>query len=314
MKINEFIKLNQLVLLGMVAISTTALNVSPIIGGILLLASGGVMLMPLYIKDEQKYDLLPLIKSEVNKLIESTQDSMKKAEQRKIENQQLAEEQRINDILAEFEENIALATANMPLESRESLLGQIAELAEGDSQLLYRALANKAVDQRELLIVLNNIPKEPRTEISGILDTLVPVVVTSNQGLEPARPLTAATVMPVFKMEKKGTWINWAIFISGLLVVLIVSSLIFGSQFSNAIEGGGGAILTLFIISSLINAIYYLPSLIYHASTGGKILMFIINSILGITVIGWIVLLVFALSRNSNEKRAQELMHYIKHK
>lgn len=314
MKINEFIKLNQLVILGMLAISTTGLNMSPMIGGILLLASVGVMLMPLYIKDEDKYDLLPLIKSEVNKLIETTQESIKKAEQRKIENQHLAEEQRINEILAELEENIVLATANIPLESRESLLGQIAELTEGDSQLLYRALANKEVDQGNLLVVLNNIPKEARTEISEILDTLVPVVVVSHQRSESVSPLMGATAMPAFKMEKKGTWINWAIFISGLLVILVASSIFFGSQLSSAMDGGSGILLTLFIISSLINAIYYLPSLIYHASTGGKILMFIINSILGITVIGWIVLLVFAISRNSNEKRAQELMHYIKHK
>ncbi|WP_314208470.1 hypothetical protein, partial [Vagococcus salmoninarum] len=131
---------------------------------------------------------------------------------------------------------------------------------------------------------------------------------------ESVSPLMGATAMPAFKMEKKGTWINWAIFISGLLVILVASSIFFGSQLSSAMDGGSGILLTLFIISSLINAIYYLPSLIYHASTGGKILMFIINSILGITVIGWIVLLVFAISRNSNEKRAQELMHYIKHK
>lgn len=315
MKINKFIKLNQLLILLMLAVSTTALNISTLIGSLLLLATICVMFLPLYIKDETKYDLFPLIKTEIKKMIGSTKEGLKRAEEQRIKNQQLAEENRLKMLAEEHEQNVVLATANIPLEARELLVSHISELEESDSQLLYRALANKPVEQGQLLVALNNLTKEPREAISSILEKLVPVPVSSYEAPEVVTPLvSSATSVPDFKMKKSGTWINWFIFISGLLMVLLISSFVFGSQLSNEANGGAGVLLVLFIVASVINAIYYLPSLIYHASTGGKIVMFIINSLLGITVIGWIFLLVFAISRNSNEKRSQELMHYIKHK
>ena len=52
----------------------------------------------------------------------------------------------------------------------------------------------------------------------------------------------------------------------------------------------------------------------YNASFGGKIVMFLANSLLGITLMGWIILLVIATSRNRKEKYKQEMMHYVKQK
>lgn len=264
-------------------------------------------------KEKSEFQALDWIKKTGNQLVSYTQEQIKNAEQQRILNEELAEENRAKWIVQELAENIQLATRNIPLELRESLLPQIDKLSELDSQVLYRSLANKSVSKNDLLMALNNTPKEYREQISSILDTLNPLEKEVTEVIANERPISNHSVTPDFKMHKKGTWINWGIFLSGLLVVYIIGTVILPGL-GGIFHIGGEAFLVGFIIVSVINAIYYLPSLIYHASTGGKIVMFIINSILGVTVIGWIFLLVFSISRNSNEKRSQELMHYIKHK
>ena len=98
---------------------------------------------------------------------------------------------------------------------------------------------------------------------------------------------------------------------SGLLVFMLILSFLnnLGLPFSVAGTGGG-----FFLILFIGDLIYFAPTLVYNASFGGKFLMFLVNSLFGFTIIGWIILLIIATSRNRAEKYKQEMLHHVKQK
>ncbi|MFW8053161.1 superinfection immunity protein [Vagococcus fluvialis] len=314
-KIVENIKLNKLFLLLLLAISTTTLNLSLYVGGTFLLITAGVLFLPVLIKTEKPINLIDFTDKKIEELFSLSKQGIEKANDMRIQQQEQQKELALQRELAEKEQILSLATANIPLEHREQILATLENLTNSEKELVLSSLARKQVPQDQLQIVLNNIEKSERERITSILETLKPEtsVTVANSFNQPIQPVTQAATSstPAFEMTKKGRWINWAIFISGAVVIFFILTILTELGFSIGASGSIGAGIAILF---LIDAVYFLPSLIYHASTGGKIIMFILNSLFGFTIIGWIILLIIASSRNSKERRAQELMHYVKHK
>lgn len=112
-----------------------------------------------------------------------------------------------------------------------------------------------------------------------------------------------------FSAVKHGTWINILLLIFGMFPVIMIALKINNITGSSTL---GGGYLVIGLIGLVGSAVYYLPTFIYHASTGGKILMWIFNTVLSWTLIGWILLLVIATSRNKKSVLEQQNLHYLK--
>lgn len=312
------IKLNKLFLLLLLAITTTSLNLSLYIGAIFLLVTIVILFLPVLLKLEEPINLIDYTEEKLDELFSLSKQKIEKANNLRIQQQEQQREQALQRELAEKEQIVALATANIPLEDREQIFKTLESLAIPEKETLLMALAGRLVSQGQVQVILNNIEKSERELITSTLSTLKSDGTYNQPSIssQPSMPVEtvdspSSTTPPMFEMKKKGNWINWVIFISGAIVIFFIVTILAEMGFPIIATGGVGAGLAIIF---LIDAIYFLPTLIYHASTGGKIMMFILNSLFGFTIIGWIILLIIATSRNSKERRAQELMHYVKHK
>lgn len=120
---------------------------------------------------------------------------------------------------------------------------------------------------------------------------------------------TVPQVEPVdeFSVQKHGNWINYILLFMGTAPIMLVVTALFGLDNLN-----GGMMLTLFLVCVIASSIYYLPTLVYHASTSGKIMMWILNTVVSWTFLGWIVLILIATSRNKNAEMQQQNLYYLK--
>lgn len=141
---------------------------------------------------------------------------------------------------------------------------------------------------------------QSQVKVEGTPEVVINLVGASTPGSTPA-----------FKYKKSGQWVNMLVLGSGLLVFMLILSFLnnLGLPFSVAGTGGG-----FFLILFIGDLIYFAPTLVYNASFGEKFLMFLVNSLFGFTIIGWIILLIIATSRNRAEKYKQEMLHHVKQK
>ena len=112
-----------------------------------------------------------------------------------------------------------------------------------------------------------------------------------------------------FILQKKGRILNYIFLGIGFFWTMLLY-LFFGSILGFASFSASGMTLAVAGFLFFFDFIFYLPALLYHASLGGKIVMFILNALIGGTVIGWIVLLLYTLSRNRQYNYQEEMLHY----
>lgn len=313
-KIKETILMNELFFLLLVAVLTTSLNVSILFSFIMLILIVSLAYLPTLQKKEYNYAELmeetlehwfKTSSTKANDLIREQKEKAEMAKEQEAKQRLLMESEYIEAIQEK-------ASNSLPIEQREAILTELALLNEDQQSILTLALANESVSNEAVFQALNNLPKEARETVQSSLEQLrienETHQVTLKQSLSPN---LGEAAVGEFQYTKKGKYINLFIYASGLLVLGLLYVFLVSMGLPLELSGATTVVVLLFM---LIDLVYFLPTLLYNASTGGKILMFLVNGLLGITVIGWIVLLVIAVSRNNNEKRQQELMHYIKHK
>lgn len=108
-----------------------------------------------------------------------------------------------------------------------------------------------------------------------------------------------------FKLKRNGTWLNVFLVLSDFIFVLLLLSFL-GSSGSNTIN----ITLPILIASLIISWINMIPTLISH--TNWKYLIFIFNVFFGLTVFGWIILLIIANATNNSAKREQEMAYLLR--
>lgn len=113
-----------------------------------------------------------------------------------------------------------------------------------------------------------------------------------------------------FRLKKKGKIINVFIFIFGALplfyTIYVISDLIGINLFDQT------SIWILIIGILAVDMFYYLPTFLYYSGNSGKIIIFLLNILVSWTLIGWLLLLFFVISRNNKYRHQNELIHVIK--
>ncbi|MEI4342242.1 hypothetical protein [Streptococcus suis] len=109
-----------------------------------------------------------------------------------------------------------------------------------------------------------------------------------------------------FQLKKYGSWLNFAIIFIDFIFFAIIASAI--NHASDSMTEGISIVLLIFcLLLSVFNSI---PTLISH--TRWKYLIFLLNIFLGPTIIGWLVLLIIAISTNNSAKREQEMAYLLR--
>lgn len=106
-----------------------------------------------------------------------------------------------------------------------------------------------------------------------------------------------------FKVRKSGFSITLNLI---LFLIIFLPVLFLGGSLAGSFLGNGIVVFVFF--AAIAVWLYLLPTFISH--TGRKIVIFIFNVLMGWTLIGWIILIFFALSGNKDERHRQEL-HYM---
>ncbi len=117
-----------------------------------------------------------------------------------------------------------------------------------------------------------------------------------------------------FELKKKGGWLNAVICIFGFLPFMILIPILgvigFSVDFFDEFLIGIGSLGVLAIIIVLIiNAIYYLPALICYSDA--KPIILLVNWFFGLTGIGWVILLIFAIHSNNKYEKNEKMMHEV---
>lgn len=110
-----------------------------------------------------------------------------------------------------------------------------------------------------------------------------------------------------FKLKKRGYGINIFIYIVTLLPVFYLITQLDGSYLSSS---DTGLILAVLGGVLLFTYLYLLPTFICHS--GAKFFIFFFNFFLGVTIIGWIVLLFWAMSSNKAYDNEQEMKYIMR--
>lgn len=114
-----------------------------------------------------------------------------------------------------------------------------------------------------------------------------------------------------FQLQKHGMWLNiFLILINSFLFFILWIIILDSSRAVSNGEIGSPALFGLVFISVFLSLINLVPTLISH--TNWKYLIFIFNIFIGPTIIGWLVLLLLAISTNKSDRREQEMAYLIR--
>ncbi|TPD58593.1 hypothetical protein [Streptococcus symci] len=114
-----------------------------------------------------------------------------------------------------------------------------------------------------------------------------------------------------FQLQKHGMWLNiFLILINSFLFFILWIIILDSSRAVSNGEVGAPALFGLVFISVFLSLINLVPTLISH--TNWKYLIFIFNIFIGPTIIGWLVLLLLAISTNKSDRREQEMAYLIR--
>lgn len=155
-------------------------------------------------------------------------------------------------------------------------------------------------------LTLDSIPEEPQTHrVDPGEGQWVP---EPQKTVSEASSATSPQLDEPFKVRKHGQIINWVIILTGLIPIYFIYDFM-ANGFGLPVLGSLG-VAGVFLVLFLIDLIYFLPTLIYHASTGGKIIMFLLNSLFNWLFIPWLIFLFFAMSRNSSHRYREEMLYH----
>ncbi|WP_257702416.1 hypothetical protein [Vagococcus luciliae] len=200
---------------------------------------------------------------------------------------------------------------NIPLEKRDVVLNIIDSLENNEGKNLIIALSGGNVDRMAVYKILNNLNKADRDILQPIIDKINTEKMHDN--IMNQNISNSDVTYQGFSMQKSGVWLNILIILLGTIF------LVFAYKFLLSMGIGIGlstSMVGIIAIAFFFSLLHYLPTFIYHASLGGKILMFIANSLISVfliaTPIAWLILLVIANSQNKKERYKQEVSHLLK--
>ncbi|UUV98881.1 hypothetical protein G314FT_10390 [Vagococcus luciliae] len=204
-----------------------------------------------------------------------------------------------------------MAMLNIPLEKRDVVLNIIDSLENNEGKNLIIALSGGNVDRMAVYKILNNLNKADRDILQPIIDKINTEKMHDN--IMNQNISNSDVTYQGFSMQKSGVWLNILIILLGTIF------LVFAYKFLLSMGIGIGlstSMVGIIAIAFFFSLLHYLPTFIYHASLGGKILMFIANSLISVfliaTPIAWLILLVIANSQNKKERYKQEVSHLLK--
>lgn len=338
---------NQLLFIGVLAVILAGIGINIIFGIILLILGIITLFIPHFLMRKDDTDLLDLLETKVatwqaaskaKKVAEEEAQAKALAEQEK----QKAEEAAAAEIRAEQARQNAAHQAKLDqikADKQAIIKAQAAKQQQAEYEQKLQQYDKKMLTQAMLLrtqLSQDQKNSESKIEIPSIEEIVATLKEThpapqlpaqeaeqmvrqetdtkqatatetmQNQGDSTGSSDTTIASSEEFKVKKHGSSINFIFLLFGLVPIGIVVAN-WSQIFGGAIGGSIGAILLIAFIGDVI---YYLPTLIYHASFGGKFLMWLLNTIFSWTFIGWIILMVIASSRNSKAEREQEMLYH----
>lgn len=116
-----------------------------------------------------------------------------------------------------------------------------------------------------------------------------------------------------FKYQKSGSthFINILIYLFNFVPLGIIGGYLSSTLFYYGFDDAGAGTIGIVVLALFLNWIVLLPVLI--SNTGRKIIIWILLILFGWTVIGWFILLLWALNGNEKDRREQEQLHLMRH-
>ncbi len=138
-------------------------------------------------------------------------------------------------------------------------------------------------------------------------------------------PSSASANTKPFRVKKHGRILNYLFFGISFLAIFAITSLIDDLGIPLLTGGVAGRLIFMLITTSLV----YLPTLLYHASLLGKIVIWGLNFLLTIIVplsgpfviivlpaswVFWLILLLVVIHLNRKHRYQEELLHHVRQK
>lgn len=109
-----------------------------------------------------------------------------------------------------------------------------------------------------------------------------------------------------FKLRKKGLLLNFSLFLTGMIPLVVIIRLL--DEFLELDISSSSSTFLFIMVVLVINFIYYMPTFICYSPS--KIFVFVLNALVSWTVIGWVLLLMFASSSNRAYRYREEMLHF----
>lgn len=171
----------------------------------------------------------------------------------------------------------------------EIVANQLNQLAE--QSIVMISLARESRQQRNITrdAEATKIRVEKRAELTTKSSTIAPAIEDSP-----------------FKLRKKGMILNIFLFAIGVVPLFIIINILSEVLHIDITNSDLGALLIVIILA--INFIYYIPTFICYSPS--KLLIFILNALVSWTLIGWVILLMYAFSSNRAYRYREEMLHF----
>ena len=138
------------------------------------------------------------------------------------------------------------------------------------------------------------------------------VAVTTNLGNDAVSVVvetnvnTDAVADEPFKIRKKGLVLNFILFLTGVIPLVVIILLV--DEFLGLNISSSSSTFLFIMVVLVINFIYYMPTFLCYSPS--KIFIFVLNVLVSWTVIGWVLLLMFAISSNRAYRYREEMLHF----
>lgn len=298
-KAKNIVMNNQIFFLIFLAFTTTMLNAFIGIGVVLLILTALLIILPIYVWKVEDINYWVKIQLFLTKAEKTMNVKLAEIEENRAEKEVKRKEDEVRQEAEDFvrQLNEEKERKKEEEERRENILAQARSLME-----------EQGMEESEIVAVLEE-KKEELMNQEKIYELYQEPEL--EQHAQQSFHQTHPNDVPAFEVEKSGLGMNILLLVIGIVPLGFIM-MILANLFSFGILPE--AIIGLFFFLILFSVVYYLPTLLYHVSLSGKILIFILNISLGMTVVAWAILLIYVITANKNHAHNQEMLHYQKHK
>lgn len=282
---------NTIFMSGCLLVSLITLVVMPPLGIAFALGSAALLIAPIFVMVNPSINYFETIKHRIGESHRKHQEAKEAARLDMLEKEQTQAQSQFEDTyqLDDFNEDYEEAVSStrlQPRKTRKSVPQPTQELHENSYEEPYEPYYPE--------------PPQPVHSKPPLFKKTAPV-----------SQYAAVPEIPRFKVRKKGRILNPLLLGGGCVGMFALFSFISGFLGLPGIIAGAPALVIGGMIF-LFNLLFYLPTFVYHASFFGKIWVFILNTLFGLTGIGWVLLLIHAFNKNRAAAYRQEMRHYQK--